>query len=601
MKITGTNFLILKAIFRLLGEDKSKLLFILLLIMCLALLEVLGLAVLGPYIAIIVNPELINGSLAKVIYALGLPSEIESLVIVIGIILLAIFSIKILCSLWANSVIIKFGQNQQLKLRSHLMQIYQQMPYTDFIDRNSSEYIYNIQSLVTNFSVLLIIILGMVSSGIIGLGIGVFLAWSNPYVMMMLLILLGVSIFTYNKLFRHRLVDYGKRSNIASVSMIQGINESMSGLKEIRIFGDEPFFYNKVRKDAKDFSIFQTKLHFHALVPRHLLEFVIIFFVILLVMFELFIGKDLQTLAPTLGLFGFAAIRILPIATVLSSGLNQFHARNDGVFRLYKDFIEFEKNTLSDTSKSTTIKPVPFSNFEMSSVEFSYPGMDRKILTDISLKIESGESIGIIGPSGSGKTTLIDLMLGLLAPQTGVIKYNGEVSNSAFLAWRSQIAYLPQDIFLMDDTLRNNIILGKEFNELKLRSSIKQARLTEFVSQLAEGVGTVVGERGVRISGGQRQRIALARAFYHETNILIMDESTSALDSKTEREITDEIKLLKGKKTLIVIAHRLSTLQHCDRIYRIENGSIVSVGVLDDDLNFTTSLSGENKFNMKNV
>ena len=186
-----------------------------------------------------------------------------------------------------------------------------------------------------------------------------------------------------------------------------------------------------------------------------------------------------------------------------------------------------------------------------------------------------------MGSSGSGKTTLVDVLLGLLDPQEGEISYNGKPMGDSLSKWRSQVAYLPQQVFLIDNTFRNNIALGmedEEINDIQLHEAIRQARLKDLVEQLPNGVETLLGERGIRLSGGQRQRVSLARAFYHGRSVLVMDEATSSLDNETELEIVDEIKHLKGKKTMIVIAHRLSTIQHCTRIYRLENGEITGSG-----------------------
>ena len=210
-------------------------------------------------------------------------------------------------------------------------------------------------------------------------------------------------------------------------------------------------------------------------------------------------------------------------------------------------------------------------------------------MKDISLEIRAGESIALIGPSGSGKTTLVDLLLGLLEPQQGEVRYNGKSIDTSLDEWRSNVAYLPQQVFLIDNTIRCNVALGcneTEIDDLKVCESLKKAKLSEFVDQLPQGIYTKIGERGVRISGGQRQRIALARAFYHERNVLVLDEATSALDYEIEQEIVDEIKHLKGEKTMIVIAHRLSTVRHCDRIYKLNQGKIIECGTPNEIINF---------------
>ena len=226
-------------------------------------------------------------------------------------------------------------------------------------------------------------------------------------------------------------------------------------------------------------------------------------------------------------------------------------------------------------------KEAPFSEISFKNVNFCYPNAKRDAIKNINLTIKSGESVGFIGPSGSGKTTLVDVILGLFEPQEGEILYNGLELKSEISNWRAKVAYLPQEIFLIDNSLRCNIAFGfndKRIDDLNLHNALKQARLSELVDELPQGLNTIIGEHGVRLSGGQRQRVSLARAFYHGRDVLVMDESTSSLDYETEKEIVKEIKRLKGQKTLIVVAHRLSTVRHCDWIYQLREGRIVNQG-----------------------
>ena len=259
----------------------------------------------------------------------------------------------------------------------------------------------------------------------------------------------------------------------------------------------------------------------------------------------------------------------------------------NSVSRLYKDINELsEFKYIENIIKKTRAKNIgTFSSLTLKQVSFSYPDTKNDSLISVSMEINAGESIGIIGSSGSGKTSLIDVMLFLLKPSLGKIFFNGVLMDDVVHEWRKQVAYLPQQVFLIDGTLQQNIALGvnhKDVNHQLIDKVVVQSRLSELVGQLPDGINTMIGERGVRISGGQRQRVALARALYHERNVLIMDESTSALDNETESEIIKEIELLKGLKTMVIIAHRLSTLQHCDRIYRLKDGRLLEEGTYSD-------------------
>jgi len=233
----------------------------------------------------------------------------------------------------------------------------------------------------------------------------------------------------------------------------------------------------------------------------------------------------------------------------------------------------------SDPVNSYSKRKTQFEEIELNDISFSYPSSDYYSLDSINIKIKRGESIGIIGSSGSGKTTLIDVILGLMDPQKGRVTYNGAALSSSD-ELRSHSAYIPQQIFLIDDSLRNNIVLdlADNYDEIQLKRSIERAQLAELINTLPDGLNTVMGERGVRISGGQRQRVALARALYHNKEILVMDEATSALDAETESEVIEEIKQLKGEITTIVIAHRLTTLRYCDKIYKLSEGRVIESG-----------------------
>jgi len=367
--------------------------------------------------------------------------------------------------------------------------------------------------------------------------------------------------------------------------MVKGVHEGLEGLKEIRILGQEPYFHQQVQRGAEEIAFNERRSQLIQQAPRYLLEAVLVVFVVLLVLITLRSGASTGTLLGTLGLFGVAAIRMLPMATLLASNLTSLRYNRDGISRLYADVQQLKESP--EKSNHVAHTGDSFASLKLENVQYSYPQTKQAALQNLGLEIKAGESIGLVGPSGSGKTTLVDVLLGLLEPQSGTMEFNGQPLQEHLGEWRSQVAYLPQQVFLIDNSLRCNVALGEEeseIDEIRLKKALRQARLAELVEQLPEGVNTILGERGVRLSGGQRQRVALARAFYHGRSVLVMDEATSALDNETEKEIVAEIQRLKGQKTMIVIAHRLTTVQHCDRIYRLEQGRIVEEGTPEEVL-----------------
>lgn len=570
----------LKEILYLLGKDRRRLPSLLLLFFSVSFLDLAGIGIIGPYIALALDTTELNGSLGKFAVAVGLPHQKLPLISMLGALLVIIFLIKTVLAIFVHRIIIRFSLDKMGGLRSQLMTSYQAMPYAEHIQRNSSEYIYSIQTLTSQYtSQVLQPLLHIMSNGILALAIFVLLAWQDFVALVLLVTLVGGVVIGYDRLFRNKIEDYGEKSNIASTTLVQGVHEGIEGLKELRILNKQDYFYQMVKNGAEDYSRYNTYSQVISATPKYLLELMMVFFVVLLIISTIQGDGDVQILFPTLAMFGVAALRLLPFANTLASSLVNIRYSRNAVSRLYTDLKGLQRMKMDEVAVINEKKHKPFKILTLKNVTFSYLKGGNKTLNNVSLAIHSGESIGLIGSSGSGKTTLLDVLLGLLNPQEGIIEYNGNPIEQSWEEWRSQIAYLPQEVFLIDNTLRSNIALGvndNEINECKIDKAIKQARLTELVNQLPEGKETFLGERGVRLSGGQRQRVALARAFYHDRNILVMDEATSALDNETEREIVDEIERLKGKVTMIIIAHRLTTLQHCDRIYDLKNGVIES-------------------------
>jgi ABC-type bacteriocin/lantibiotic exporter with double-glycine peptidase domain len=351
----------------------------------------------------------------------------------------------------------------------------------------------------------------------------------------------------------------------------------------------ENYFYNSVVNNASKYANAAVNSSVIQSIPKVLLELILVVFIVLLVYFSILSGNKTDDLLPILGMFGVAAIRLAPSASQIINSVSNIRFGGHTVDTIYKDLIVKSDSQELFIDNSNTNTNEEFNSLQVKDVEFAYMSSDTPVLKNMSLEIKKGEAIGIIGTSGSGKTTLIDLMLGLLELKKGCILYNGKDITKSPSSWRAKVAYIPQNIFLTDESMRKNIALGVSDSKIdnnKVIESIRKSMLTDLLNTLPNGVDTILGENGVRLSGGQRQRIALARAFYHEREILIMDEATSALDNETEAEIVNEIKRLKGKKTIIIVAHRLSTIQHCDRIYRLGKGKVIEVGVLDDSCNF---------------
>ena len=578
----------------LLDRDKTKLPFMIMIFFLSSSLDLIGIGLIGPYIALLANLDTYSGIYQKIISSLHLNQNNDQLLLFTGYFLLLIFIFKTIISIWINKILVQFSAKQHIRLVAYLMSSYQSLPYSNYLDRNSTEYVYSIHHLSSQYANHIVSpLLRMISDGIIVIVITILLFFQNPAAFILLMSLLLIMILFYDTFFRKKMNYYGEQCNLASEAILKTVSESMEGLKELRILGKEKYFYNTVIKDSKKLSFYSIKSTIVQISLRYILELTMIVFVVSLVLGSLLFGENVKLILPTLSVFGVASLRLFPSINTFMQGLTQMRLGKDSVSKLYKDVRSIREPNKVRLDNSQVDNNQNFSNDEefekltLTDVSFSYPNSKYNALENISLEIKSGESIGIIGTSGSGKTTLLDTLLGLLPPQNGYIQFNGTNIDKDLRKWRSQIAYIPQEVFLTDDTLKNNVALGidnKDINNDRVIESLRQARLSELVKKLPNGVETILGERGIRFSGGQRQRVALARAFYHERNILILDEATSALDNETEKEIVNELKQLKGKKTMFVIAHRLTTLQHCHRIYELQNGKIKNVGTYNQIL-----------------
>jgi ABC-type multidrug transport system fused ATPase/permease subunit len=321
--------------------------------------------------------------------------------------------------------------------------------------------------------------------------------------------------------------------------------------------------------------------------PRLWLEIIAMGAMASLVVIMLLTGNEINAIVPVVGLFALSAFRVLPSVNKIINGLQMLRVSRAAIETIHRDL-----GLNISTGDSSTVGVFEFEALTTEALGFQYEQMDSEVLKDISILINKGEAVGFVGQSGSGKSTLIDILLGLLEPKSGSVRVNGLEIGDCKRSWQHIVGYIPQTIFLMDDSLRRNIAIGiadNEIDEVAIFEALKSAQLEDFVASLPEGLDTVVGERGVRLSGGQRQRIGMARAMYHQPSVLVLDEATSSLDTETEKGVMQAVQALQGDKTVIIVAHRLSTVEYCDRLYRLDAGRIVDEGTFDEVMNRSQS------------
>jgi len=574
-----------------LGTRRKNLIALIGLFLTLAFLDLIGIGLIGPFIAALSAPETLSHSATwQMFKSLLWNTDDHTALTMLSVILILIFYVKSCGSFWAQRYIVKFSYNRQSDLMSTLMSTYQRMSYQHHIQHNSAALI---QAIIRHTDVYtsqtLIASLRLSSDAIVLLIILIFLAWTNLIAMVSMVCLLVVVAVIYGKIVKHRIQRSGKHMADSQKEIIKSINQAVGGFKEIRLLGIEKYFQNKVKEKGAVFANAGATFRALSSLPRYFIESTMVTFFAGMAIFTILLRQNTSVFLPTLGVFGMAAIRLMPSVNVIVASINDMRYSKYAVDELYEDLVKFNEdrenthitsNQLADIQGEKDIK-VTFETISMNDVSFKYQKAADFAVDGVTITIQRGKSIGLIGRSGSGKTTLVNVLLGFLPPQKGTIKVDGQVVNNNTRCWFNMFAYIPQDVHLVDDTIRRNIALGiadSDIDKEKLFRVIKDAQLEQLVRQLPAGVDTMAGERGVLLSGGQKQRVALARAFYYDREIVVMDEATAALDNETERQIVEAIKNLKGQKTLIVIAHRFTTVRNCDVIYKLDSGKIVAVG-----------------------
>ena len=567
----------------LLSDRRKKIPFLLLLFLFSSFFDLIGISLVAPYVTLFLMPEsLLESKFYILVSNFFEITSVNDLLIIIGLLMVVVFLLKTLFVIYINRIIIKFSFQESVNLRAFLMKAYQNLSYEKYLEKNSSQYVYNIQALAWTFSgSILQSFLRVISDSIVCIAIFLLLFIANPLALLMLLFLIIIFAVCYDFFYKKKLHMYGIQTNANLKNMIQSLNEGMHGLKEIRILGIEKFFFKKVKYHAQEFSNASIETYIINLMPRYIFEFIAVTFVVLLVSIVIFLDNDPTVLIATLSMFGIAAIRLIPSTTQIIAGITAMRFGKDSLDILYEDLKKLDdvRDGIFNDKKKDANKE-EFKKLTLKNVSFTYSKMKLPAINEIDLEIKKGNSIGIIGASGAGKSTLIDIILGLLKPCHGEILLNDNKIEKNISEWRSKVAYLPQQVFLTDDTITNNIALGEDQNNInivKVKESLKKARLTDFIANLPLGLDTKLGENGMRLSGGQRQRISLARAFYYNREFLILDEATSSIDIETEKKIVEEINFLKGKTTMIVIAHRLSTVENCDYVYEVKEGNIKKI------------------------
>lgn len=578
--------------------------------------EALGIGLIGPFIDLASNPDSLHKiPLLRWVYlSLNLQTSSQFIPIV-GLVIAIIFCLKSVLYYLAQKYIASYSFNQRAKLATRLLKSYLTAPYSFYLHRNSSSIINNIVNETTWFTLgCMLPLLGGVANLTVVCILSLLLALTDLRLLILILAVLLPTFFLFYRL-RTQFKRWGREAVEANKETIKIINHSLGGLKETRVIGCEAHFQEQMERQAGIMANASSKFYSFQKVPRIVIETCLVLFLVTFVsVSQLLFEQNIQELISILAIFAVASMRIIPATSQIVQAMSQMQNKSFGVDLLYQDLKEIEKqkeivplNSLVnlakidfDSFKNQEKQAIDFlTRIEIKEITYSYPGSLKPAIDKISLSLNKGQSIALIGKSGAGKTTLVDVILGLLKPDSGNINVDGipifsdsnNTDNSSFgqkqtnseklRSWQNLIGYIPQSIFLIDDTIERNVAFGvpdRLIDRNRVELAIKAAQLEKTIEQMPQGIQTIVGERGICLSGGQRQRIGIARALYHQREILVLDEATSALDNETEKLVSDAIGSLAGVKTLIVIAHRLTTVEHCDRIYLLEKGRIVKSG-----------------------
>lgn len=543
--------------------------------------ELLGVSSMLPFIQAILSPEeLIKNPVIETLAMMFNISGVHSLLVMVGTGIIVIYIVKNVYLAISSYLQVAYANNTKRQLAVLMLRSYMNRPYAFFVENGSGVILRGVNDDIAGVYHVVANLFKIGSEGMVVIAVAIYLFVIDPILatgvlvvgmLCMLVIILGI---------KKRLTRLSQIYRSAAETLGRYVMQVNSGIKDIMVFNRRKLFLDGYDAAYEKANVAATRSDFAGLIPERVIEAGCISGIIVMVLVRLGMGVDPQEFVPKMAVFAMGAFRLLPSISRLTGYVSMLIYARPMLEAAYENYISARDYMYEIDSKISSDEDSADRTFEneivVRKLDWKYPEGKEKVLSGLELTIKKGEAVGIIGESGSGKSTLADLLLRLYSPQEGGIYMDGIDISTIPSTWSRVLAYVPQSVFLMDDSIRANVVFGAEnAGDVDVWESLRKASLDGFVSQLPKGLDTIVGERGVKFSGGQRQRIAIARALYIKPQVLILDEATSALDNETEEAVMDAIDSLAGSMTLIIIAHRVTTLKNCDRIYEIVDGKAV--------------------------
>lgn len=562
-------------------KQKRQLVGLAVLILIGGMLETLGVSLLLPVVEVLMNPEdiLDNQFVAIVVDTLNIQSSTQLIIIMLGT-LIVLYIVKNAYLLFQTYVQNTFVTRNRNRMISRVMREFLNRPYEVYLGADIPTVFRLTDSDIPNAFQLILVLIQMVTEIVVVVSLCIVVVIISPAMSLFIVtVFLGMTLII-TKVLKPRLNDIGHKNQEIQSRIAKWRIQSIYGLKDVKVLHREEFFVRNYYESgaiganvARNYAVLNN-------LPRLLIETVFMVSVLLFILLYMLRGGDIKALVPQLSAMAVAGIRVMPGTNRINTYLSEIAYSQPCLDYLYENLNESMKMDVNGSVTGLTKEDMQApprvelqDRIVLDHITYAYPNTDKNIFTDAHMEVKKGQSVGIMGPSGAGKSTIVDILLGLLHVQAGTITCDGVNIFDNYAAWLAKIGYIPQSIYLIDESIRDNIAFGIDADKIddkRIWEVLEEAQLREFVEQLPEGLDTTIGDRGVRISGGQRQRLGIARALYHNPEILVFDEATSALDTDTEKAVMDAINSFHGRKTMVIIAHRLNTIAKCDVIYKVE-------------------------------